>query len=98
MRLGFDLTFGVHGKLLTNRRVGSGERCLDVSSGFTGDDKLAKVEVERSGAAEAAGGLGLGDRSNHRGTLWNRDGLVRIVDRFGDGGFDLLTGFGGGGT
>jgi hypothetical protein len=98
LRLGFDLAFGVHGKLLTSYKVGSDEGCLDVLSGFTGNNKSAEVEMERPGAAEAVGGFGLGDGSDDRGTLWKRDGVVRVVDRFGDDGFDLLAGFGGGGA
>jgi hypothetical protein len=98
LRLGLDLALGVEGEVLAGGRVGSGEGCLGVLRSSAGKDELAEVEVECSGAAESAGRLGLGDRSDHRGTLWDRDGVVRVVDGFGDGGFDLLARFGGGGA
>ena len=96
--LGFDLTFGVEGEFLAGGGVGSGERGLDVLGGTGGEDELAEVEVESAGAAEAAGGLGLSDGSDHGGAFGDGDGVVGVVDGFGDGGFDLLAGFGGGGA
>ena len=72
LRLGLDLALGVEGELLVGGRVGSGEGRLDVLRSSAGKDELAEVEVERSGAAESAGRLGLSDRSDHRGTLWDR--------------------------
>jgi hypothetical protein len=96
--LGFDLAFGVEGEVLTGGGVGSGERCLDVLGDAGGQDELAEVEVESAGAAEATGGFGLGDGSNHGGAFRNGDGVVGVVDGFGDGGFDLLAGLGSGGA
>ena len=92
-----DLAFGVDGQVLASSGVGSSERCLNVLRSRR-ENELSEVKVERAGATEAAGWLSLGDGPNHGGALGNRDGVVGIIDRFRDGGLDLLRGFGRGGA
>ena len=93
LRLRFYLTFGVHGKLLACIGVSSGEGRLDVLSCAGGQDELAKVEVKGPGATEHTGWFGLRDSSNHGGAFGHGDGVVGVIDRFGDRGPDLLAAF-----
>lgn len=93
LRLGFYLTFGVHGKLLACIGVSSGEGRLDVLSCARGQDELAEVEVKGPGATEHTGWFGLRDGSNHGGAFGHCDGVVRVIDGFCDRGPDLLAAF-----
>ena len=87
---GFYLAFGVEGELLIGGGVGSGERRLNVLSAG-GKNELAEFEAEDADTSELAGGLGLSDGSNHGCAYGDGDGVIRIVDGFGDGSFDLLA-------
>jgi hypothetical protein len=98
LRLGLDLAFGVEGELLVGVGVCSGEGGLNGLCDSGGEDELAELEVECTGAAEASGWLGLGDLADHGGADGDGDGVVGVVDGLGYGGFDLLPGFGGGGA
>ena len=92
------MTFRIEGEILAGSGVDSGEGYLDVLGGAGGKDELTEVEVERACSTEATGWLSLCDCSNQSSALGDGDRMVWVINGFGDRGFNLLAGFGGGGA